>query len=158
MYLIQLSTETKEPKWTIQTTLEDWEYENVIGTQHFDHAHYDLGASISVMPKVVFDQLNNTYLYPTNLQLQLADSLVRYPAGIVEDIQVKVRVLLHPHWHRGAWHGNWQGSAPLILGRPFFSTTNAQIGTCTIFWIRRMVKVARKSQQRQIFWYRGSMR
>jgi hypothetical protein len=69
----------------------------VIGTQHFDHAHYDLGASISVMPKVVFDQLNNTYLYPTNLQLQLADSLVRYPAGIVEDIQVKVRVLLHPH-------------------------------------------------------------
>lgn len=26
-----------------------------IGTQHFDHALCDLGASVSVMPKVVFD-------------------------------------------------------------------------------------------------------
>jgi hypothetical protein len=62
-----------------------------IGTQQFDHALCDLGASVSVIPKTIFDKLNFTDLAPTPLMLQLADSIVRYPAGIVEDIPVKIQ-------------------------------------------------------------------
>ena len=36
-----------------------------IGTQHFSNTLCDLGASISVIPKVVFDKLNFTHLTPT---------------------------------------------------------------------------------------------
>jgi hypothetical protein len=62
-----------------------------IGTQQFYHALRDLGARVSVMPKVVFDRLNYTELSPTTLQLQLTDSSIRYPAGIAEDRPVKIR-------------------------------------------------------------------
>ena len=40
-----------------------------IGTQHFGHALCDLGASVSVMPKVVFEKLNFTHLTPTLMHL-----------------------------------------------------------------------------------------
>jgi hypothetical protein len=43
------------------------------------------------MPKLVFDMLNFTHLAPTPMMLQLADSTVRYPAGIAKDISVKIR-------------------------------------------------------------------
>ena len=61
-----------------------------IGTQHFDQALCDLGASVSVMPKVVFDKLTHAVLSPTAMCLQLADQSVRYPVGIAEDIPVKI--------------------------------------------------------------------
>ena len=94
-----------------------------IGAQQFDHALCYLGASVSVMPKSVFDKLNFTNLEPT---LQLADSSVRYPAGIAQDITVKIRgyyvlvdfVVLNMELTK---------ETPLILGRPFLSTAGAQI-------------------------------
>jgi hypothetical protein len=52
-----------------------------------------LGASVSVVPMEVFDQQNYLGLTPTPMQLQLADSIVRYPEEIVEDIQVIVWVM-----------------------------------------------------------------
>ena len=57
-----------------------------IGTQYFGNALCDLGASVSVMPKVNF-----THLTPTPMHLQLADSPVCYPEGIAEDVPVRVR-------------------------------------------------------------------
>ena len=73
-----------------------------IGAQNFDKALCDLGASVSVMPKVVFDQLNYTKLTPTPMQLQLADSSVRHPEGIADDVPVTDGCF----WtRRHAWHG-----------------------------------------------------
>jgi hypothetical protein len=43
------------------------------------------------MPKTVFDKLNFTHLPSTPMMLQLTDSMVRYPAGIAEDILVKIQ-------------------------------------------------------------------
>jgi hypothetical protein len=43
------------------------------------------------MPKVIFDKLNFTHLAPTPMMLQLADSTVRYPARIAEDIPMKIQ-------------------------------------------------------------------
>ena len=47
-----------------------------IGAHSFDKALCDLDASVSVMPKAIFDQLNYSVLTPTPMQLQLANSLV----------------------------------------------------------------------------------
>jgi hypothetical protein len=44
-----------------------------IGSEHLENALCDLGASFSVMPKVVFDKLNYTSLSPTTMCLQLED-------------------------------------------------------------------------------------
>ncbi|XP_066374959.1 uncharacterized protein [Miscanthus floridulus] len=62
-----------------------------IGIQYFKQALCDLGASISIMPKAIFDKLNLTQLTPTPMMLPLADSMVRYPVGIAKDIPVKIR-------------------------------------------------------------------
>ena len=67
-----------------------------IGAQYFDQALCDLGASVSVMPKEVFDKLIHTTLSPTAMCLQLADQSLRYPTGIAEDIPVKIRNFLVP--------------------------------------------------------------
>jgi len=52
-----------------------------IGNQMFENALCELGASVSVMPKTVFDKLEYSMLTPTTLCLQLADQSVHYPAG-----------------------------------------------------------------------------
>jgi hypothetical protein len=44
-----------------------------IGSEHFENALCDLRASVSIMPKVVFDILNYTSLSPTTMCLQLED-------------------------------------------------------------------------------------
>jgi hypothetical protein len=41
----------------------------LIGTQMFDQALYDLEASMSVMPKVIYDHLNHDSLVPTSMHL-----------------------------------------------------------------------------------------
>jgi hypothetical protein len=61
-----------------------------IGSQNFENALCDLGASVSVMPKNVFDKLNYSTLIPTLMCLQLADQSVCYPTGIAENILVKI--------------------------------------------------------------------
>ena len=47
-----------------------------IGSQQFDQALCDLGASVSFIPKVVYDKLNHNSLSPTTMCLQLADQSV----------------------------------------------------------------------------------
>jgi hypothetical protein len=97
-----------------------------IGDQHFNNALCDLGASVSVMPKVIFDKLPHAKLDPTSMCLQLADQSLCYPMGITENILVKIRKFfilvdfvvldMQP-----------DSRVSLILGRPFLSTTNAHI-------------------------------
>ena len=97
-----------------------------IGIQYFDQGLCDLGANVSIMPKAIFDKLNLTQLTPTPMMLQLADSTVRYLAGIANDIPVKIQdcyilvdfVVLDMDVAK---------ESTLILGRPFLSTAGAQI-------------------------------
>ena len=78
------------------------------------------------MPKVVFDKLNFTHLTPTPMHLQLADSSVRYLEGIAEDIPVRVRDYFIPVDFI-VLDMEISKETPLILGRPFLSTTGAHI-------------------------------
>ena len=97
-----------------------------IGAQHFSNALCDLGASVSVMPKVVYDKLNHHALAPTAMCLHLTDQTVRYPAGIAENIPVKIWNFFIPV-DFVVLDMEVDAKTPLILGRPFLSTANAHI-------------------------------
>ena len=47
--------------------------------QSFTRALCDLGSSINIMPKVIFEQLQYPTLSQTRMFVQLADSTVRHP-------------------------------------------------------------------------------
>ena len=98
----------------------------MIRNQNFENALCDLGASVSVMPKKVFDKLNYSSLTPTSICLQLADQSVCYPTGIAENILVKIRNFFVPvDFVVLDMHEDMK--TPLIIRRPFLSTTNAHI-------------------------------
>jgi len=78
------------------------------------------------MPKVVYDRLNYHALAPTTMCLQLADQSVRYPAGVEENIPVKIRNFLIPV-DFVVLDMEVETKTPFILGRPFLSTANASI-------------------------------
>ena len=78
------------------------------------------------MPKVVYDRLNHHALAPTAMCLQLADQSVRYPAGVAENISMKIRNFLIPV-DFVILDMEVDTKTPLILARPFLSTANACI-------------------------------
>ena len=97
-----------------------------IGSQNFENALCDLGASVSVMPKKVSYKLNHSTLTPTSMCLHLANQSVRYLAGIVENIPIKIQNFFVPvDFVVLDMHEDMK--TPLILGRPFWSTTNVHI-------------------------------
>jgi hypothetical protein len=81
-------------------------------------------------------------LVPTSLHLQLADQSIWHPVGIVEDIPVRIRNSFVPLdfvvLEMDVCH-----QIPLILGRPFLSTTRAMIDV-----VARIIKlnISRKEE------------
>jgi len=94
--------------------------------QKIKHALCDLGASVNLMSKAMFEQLGYPALSPTLMIVHLADSSTRHPEGLVESLLVNIR-------------GSYvfadfmvldmqdDGGMPLILGRPFLSAVKARI-------------------------------
>jgi len=68
----------------------------VIGNANFKRALYELGASISVMPKHVYDSLSLEPLIKTSIVIQLADRSFIYPLVVIEDVLVKIDSLVIP--------------------------------------------------------------
>ena len=84
----------------------------------------------NLLPYSVYKQLGLGELKPTNITLSLADSSVKIPKGIVEDVLVKVEKFYYPVVFivldtepiaSGPNH------VPIILERPFLATANAII-------------------------------
>ncbi|RDX90470.1 hypothetical protein CR513_27664, partial [Mucuna pruriens] len=65
-----------------------------IGDCTFADAMLDLGASINVMPALVYKFLNFRDLEPTSIVIQLANRSVVQPVGILEDVLVQVNKLI----------------------------------------------------------------
>ncbi|XP_042432711.1 uncharacterized protein LOC122019295 [Zingiber officinale] len=101
----------------------------VIGDCIFEDAMLDLGASINVMPKLVFQSLRIGPLQPTGVVIQLANRSQAHPAGVIEDVLVKVRELIFPtDFYILDMEGDVLANrAPLILGRPFLKTARTKI-------------------------------
>ncbi|XP_042441303.1 uncharacterized protein LOC122026638 [Zingiber officinale] len=100
-----------------------------IGSSLFKDVMLDLGASINVMPKSVFQTLGIGPLQPTGVVIQLADRSQTHPAGVIEDVLVKVRELIFPaDFYILDMEGDYLASrSPLILGRPFLKTARTKI-------------------------------
>nr|GEX12746.1 hypothetical protein [Tanacetum cinerariifolium] len=101
---------------------EPWSFNDIC----FDKALDNLGASVSVMPCLTFTNIGLGKLAPTKLIIELADKTVKHPKGVLENVLVEIDkfvflidyiVLDIPE----------DIKIPLILGRPFLSTTHAKI-------------------------------
>ncbi|XP_078152122.1 DNA damage-inducible protein 1-like [Carex rostrata] len=107
----------------------------IIGKATIKRALCDLGASVSLMPRTIFDRLGVGELKPTRMSLQLADSSVRLPLGIVEDVPVQVGNYYMPV-DFVVMEMEEDKEVPIILGRPFLRTAGAIIdvfqGTLTL--------------------------
>jgi hypothetical protein len=96
-----------------------------IGSFKFEKALCDLGASVSVMPRDVFEMLRLP-LEPRGMCLELGDNFIRYPLDIAEDVPVKVGHHFIPVDFMVLEMGERE-KPPLILGRPFLKTMGATI-------------------------------
>jgi hypothetical protein len=96
-----------------------------VGSFKFEKALCDLGASVSVMPRDVFEKLCLS-LEPTGMCLELGDTFIRYPLGIAEDVPVKVGHHFIPVNFVLLEMGERE-KPPLILGRLFLKTVGATI-------------------------------
>jgi Aspartyl protease len=94
-----------------------------IGNTKFNRALCDLGASVSLMPKSIFDRIGVGELVSTRISLQLAD---RYPVGQVEDLPFQVGKFYIPIDFI-VIEIDEDPDTPLILGRLFLNTAGTQI-------------------------------
>ncbi|KAK8662704.1 hypothetical protein V6N13_024595 [Hibiscus sabdariffa] len=97
-----------------------------IGHNYPTKALCDPGASKNLMPKSVFRKLGIGEAKPTTVMLQLADHSYVQPEGKIEDILVKVDKFIFPVDFL-ILDCEADENAPIILGRPFLSTSRAVI-------------------------------
>ncbi|XP_021733039.1 uncharacterized protein LOC110699835 [Chenopodium quinoa] len=104
----------------------------------------DLGASINVMPKSVYDTLNVGPLSKTNVVIQLADRSNAFPMGVSEDVLVQVNELVFPADFYVLDIGDRSDSVPLLLGRHFLKASKTKIdvheGNLTMEFDGEMIK------------------
>ena len=94
--------------------------------QYYEHALCDLGASVNIMPMVIYEKLLYPALSPTYMCVQLADSTIWYPEGIAKNILVHVRdSFILADFVVMDIEGDLK--IELILGRPFLRAARARI-------------------------------
>ncbi|KAK9029002.1 hypothetical protein V6N11_026132 [Hibiscus sabdariffa] len=97
-----------------------------IGHNYPTKALCDPGASINLMPKSVFQKLGIGEAKPTTVMLQLADHSYVQPEGKIEDMLVQIDKFIFPADFL-ILDCEADEHAPIILGRPFLSTSRAVI-------------------------------
>ncbi|XP_012458287.1 uncharacterized protein LOC105779082 [Gossypium raimondii] len=100
-----------------------------IGGLKIDSVMLNLGASINVMPRSIYDKVHLGSLKETGLIIQLADRSNAYPDGILEDVLVQVNELVFQvDFYVLDMGPNISSSdVPLLLGRPFLKTSRTKI-------------------------------
>ncbi|GJV62718.1 hypothetical protein Tco_1473546 [Tanacetum coccineum] len=88
----------------------------------------DLGASINVIPRSIFEHLHLTNLKKTNMLCEMTDMSKKAPLGIVENVIVKIDKFLFPSDFVIIDN---TPSETTILGRPFLATIHAEIDVFT---------------------------
>ena len=97
-----------------------------IGEQKIENA---FGASVNLLPYLVFQSLNISELKPTSITLLLTDRSIKIPRGVVEDVLVEVDKFIYPvnFIVLNTQLVETCNSIPVTLGRPFLTTSNALI-------------------------------
>ena len=86
----------------------------------------DLGSSVNVIPKTLYETLDIGPMEKCNIDLQLADCSTKHALGRVNDVMIELHMAFVPvdfiimdMENKSPW--------PIILGRPFLRTTGAII-------------------------------
>ena len=98
-----------------------------IQKMEFNKVLLDTGASVNILPKLLYDKLKMNGLEPIKLELQLADGSIRAPYGRLDDVIVVVGNLAFPvdFIVTDVKVIGELCNAPIILGRPFLATARA---------------------------------
>jgi len=86
----------------------------------------DLGASINLMPLPMLKKISGLEAKTTRMTLQLLDTSIKYPYGVMEDVITQVDKLKFPVDFVVMKMEEDEG-VPLILGRPFMKTAKVVI-------------------------------
>ena len=101
--------------------------ECTIGQRIFHKTFCDTGSGVNIMSKVTYEYLfSDEPLFPTYMQLQMADQSIRFLEGIAKDVIVRI----HDHYAPADFMVLDMGEeddTPIIVGRPFLNTTNTII-------------------------------
>nr|XP_016484033.1 PREDICTED: uncharacterized protein LOC107804628 [Nicotiana tabacum] len=95
-----------------------------IRTHDFARALCDNGASINLMPLVIYKQVGLGMPRPTSMRLQMVDRSINKPVGIVDDVLVKVGKF-HLPTDFVILDCAVDKEIPIILGRPFLTKRRA---------------------------------
>ena len=107
--------------------VDGWEPIIKMKVNDFDcNALCDLGASISVMPKKIYNMLDLPPLKNCYLDVNLADHSTKKPLGKVDNVRITVNNNLVPV-DFVVLDIECNASCPIILGRPFLRTVGAII-------------------------------
>jgi hypothetical protein len=126
--LMKIMEEKLKQKVSIPKKLEDgWEPIIDMNVNDFDcHALCDLGASISIMSRKIYDMLGLPPLETCYFDVTLADVAKKKPLGRINDVLIMVNnnlVLIDFL----VMDVECNASCPIILGRPFLRTVGAII-------------------------------
>jgi hypothetical protein len=126
--LIKIRDEKLKQKASIPKKLEDgWEPIINMYVNGFDcHALCDLGASISIMPRKIYDMLGLPPLEIFYFDVPLADVAKKKPLGRINDVLIMVNNNLVPVDFL-VMDVECNASCPIILERPFLRTVDAII-------------------------------
>ncbi|CAM8944515.1 unnamed protein product [Rhodiola kirilowii] len=97
-----------------------------LGKIDIDRALCDLGASISLIPYSLFEQIDVGELHPTTISLKLADRSSRIPRGVLRDVPIKVGKFFIPVDFY-VLEMDVEQEMPVIFSRPFLNTVEAVI-------------------------------
>ena len=100
-----------------------------IGHSKITNVMLDLGVSINVMLKSMYDSLNLGLLKETRVIIQLADRTFAYPDGVIENVLVPIDELIFLANFYVLYMDvrSAPSPSPIILGRPFLSTSQTKI-------------------------------
>ncbi|XP_062184534.1 uncharacterized protein LOC133888344 [Phragmites australis] len=133
-----------------------------IRDKHFELALCDLGASVSVMPESIYNQLGLPLYESAIFSIELADKSVCYPVSTAVDVPDKVGDYIVPVDFI-VLEMEEDSKTPLILGRPFLKTVNATIdvgkgeikteinGTENTFLFRPRVEVCSMINSKEVY-------
>jgi hypothetical protein len=126
--LMQIKEEKLKQKVSIPKKLEDgWEPIIDMNVNDFGcHALCDLGASISIMPRKIYDMLGLPPLENYYFNVPLAYVAKKKPLGRINDVLIKVNNNLVPV-DLLILDVECNASCPVILGRPFLRNVGAII-------------------------------
>ncbi|KAI3510726.1 hypothetical protein L1887_17859 [Cichorium endivia] len=88
---------------------------------------FDLGASVNVLPRYLYDKYKNEELEPANTILQLVDQSTKVSHGKLTNVIVKVGDFLYPVDFLVMEYESLEDAPALILGRPFLATAGVVI-------------------------------